>query len=154
MSQIDYIDQQILLVLKTDARMAYSKVAKDLKISNSLVHQRIKKLKDDGVIKKADLILDEKKIGYSTKAYVGVKLKEARFADQVVEVLRGVEEIVECNYVSGSYAIFVLVHARDNDHLRSILFKKIHLIEGVGGTDSFICFTTNFNRSVPIIIED
>lgn len=154
MNQLDYIDQQILLALKADARKAFSKIAGDLKISNSLVHQRIKKMKEDGVIKKADLILDERKIGYNTKAYVGIRLKEARFAEQVVKSLDLIDEVTECNYVSGKYAIFALVYAKDNDHMRRILYNKIHEVEGVGGTDSFICFTTNFDRSVPVILGE
>jgi len=153
MSQLDYIDQQIICELKADARKAYSKIAENLKISNSLVHQRIKKMKDDGVIKKADLILDEKKIGYSTKSYVGIRLKEARLAAQVVNYLEKISEVKECNYVSGKYAIFVLIYAKDNDHLRQVLYNQIHEIDGVAGTDSFICFTTNFNRSIPVISE-
>jgi len=151
MSQLDYTDKQILLALKADARKAFSKIADDLKISNSLVHQRIKKMKEEGVIIKADLLLDEIKIGYNTKSYVGIRLKEAHFASKVVEKLQDIVEVTECNYVSGKYAIFVLVFAKDNDHLRSILYNQIHEIEGVGGTDSFICFTTNFDRSVPVI---
>ncbi len=154
MSQLDYTDKQILLALKADARKAFSKIADDLKISNSLVHQRIKKMKEDGVIKKADLILDEKMIGYSTKAYVGIRLKEARFANKVVENLHDIVEVTECNFVSGKYAIFVLVYAKDNDHLRSVLYDQIHEIEGVGGTDSFICFSTNFDRSVPVTLGE
>jgi Lrp/AsnC family transcriptional regulator for asnA, asnC and gidA len=150
MSQLDYTDKQILIALKADARKAFSKIADDLNISNSLVHQRIKKMKEDGVIKKADLILDEKKIGYSTKAYVGIRLKEASFANQVVKNLYKIIEVTECNFVSGKYAIFVLVYAKDNDHLRNVLYDQIHEIEGVGGTDSFICFSTNFDRSVPV----
>ncbi|WP_299886685.1 Lrp/AsnC ligand binding domain-containing protein [uncultured Lacinutrix sp.] len=151
MSQLDYIDQQIISALKADARKAYSKIAEDLKISNSLVHQRIKKMKDDGVIEKADLVLNEKKIGYSTKSYVGIRLKEARMAAEVVSLLENIAEIKECNYVSGKYAIFVLIYAKDNDHLRQILYNQVHEIDGVAGTDSFICFTTNFNRSIPVI---
>ena len=151
MNQLDYIDQQILALLKADARTAFSKIASDLNISNSLVHQRIKKMKDDGLIKKADLLLDEKKLGYSTKAYVGIRLKEARYAEKVVNALETIPEITECNYVSGKYAIFVLIYSKDNDHLRSILYNQVHEIEGVGGTDSFICFSTNFDRSVPVI---
>ena len=154
MSQLDYTDKQILLALKADARKAFSKIADDLKISNSLVHQRIKKMKEDGVIKKADLILDEKKIGYSTKAYVGIRLKEARYANKVVKSLQDIVEVTECNFVSGKYAIFVLVYAKDNDHLRSVLYDQIHEIEGVGGTDSFICFSTNFDRSVPVTLGE
>ncbi len=152
MDQLDYVDQEIVLSLKKDARKAYSKIAQELNISNSLVHQRIKKLKADGLIKKSDLILDEKKLGYSTKAYVGIRLKEARFAEKVVLALQNIPEITECNYVSGKYAIFVLIYSKDNDHLRNILYNRVHEIEGVGGTDSFICFTTNFERSVPVII--
>lgn len=152
MSQLDYVDQKILLALKTDARKAYSKIAEELGVSNSLVHQRIKKMKNEGLIKKADLLLDEKELGYNTKAYVGIRLKEARFAEKVVLALQNIPEITECNYVSGKYAIFVLVFSKNNDHLRSILYTKIHEIEGVGGTESFICFSTNFERSVPVIM--
>ncbi len=154
MCQLDYIDQQILLALKADARKAFSKIAEDLNISNSLVHQRIKKMKEEGVILKADLILDEKKVGYHTKSYVGIRLKEARFANRVVKALESIPEVTECNYVSGKYAIFALVYAKNNDHLRTILYNKIHDIDGVGGTESFICFTTNFNRSVPVIAAE
>lgn len=154
MSQLDYVDHQILLALKADARKAFSKIAEDLNISNSLVHQRIKKMKEENLIKKADLLLDEKKLGYKTKAYVGIRLKEARFAAEVVESLEEIKEVTECNYVSGKYAIFVLVYAKDNDHLRSVLYNQIHEIDGVGGTDSFICFTTNFDRSVPVVISE
>ena len=50
MSQLDYTDKQILLALKADARKAFSKIADDLKISNSLVHQRIKKMKEDWIL--------------------------------------------------------------------------------------------------------
>lgn len=151
MCQLDYVDEQILLALKADARKAFSKIAEDLNISNSLVHQRIKKMKEEGVILKSDLILDEKKLGYNTKSYVGIRLREARFAEDVVAALENIPEVTECNYVSGKYAIFVRVYAKDNDHLRTILYNKIHDIEGVGGTESFICFSTNFNRSVPVI---
>ena len=153
MSQLDYIDQQIILELKADARKAFSKIAQDLNISNSLVHQRIKKMKEDGVIIRADLVLDEKKIGYKTKSYVGIRLKEAHFAEHVVAELQKIPEVTECNFVSGKYALFILIYALDNEHLRNILYNQIHYIEGVGGTDSFICFSTNFNKSIPVTLQ-
>lgn len=154
MSHIDYVDVKIITALKKDARAAYSKIAEKLKISNSLVHQRIKKMKSNGLIVKSDLVLDEKILGYRTKAYVGIRLEQARFAAKVVAGLEKIANIKECNYVSGKYAIFVLIYARDNDELRSILYDEIHEIPGVAGTDSFICFTTNFNRSVPVIFNE
>lgn len=150
-NQFDYVDQQILIKLREDARKPYSQIAQDLKISNSLVHQRIKKLIADGVIKNAEFILDEKKLGYNTKSYTGIRLREARFAESVMEELSRIDEIVECNYVSGNYAIFILIFAKDNEHLKDILYEQVHLINGVAGTDTFICFDTGFKKNVPII---
>ncbi|WP_062057670.1 Lrp/AsnC family transcriptional regulator [Aquimarina longa] len=150
MSHFDYIDQQILLQIRKDARKPFSQIAEDLKISNSLVHQRIKKLKQSEVINKAEFVVDEKRIGFRTKSYVGIQLKEARYASSVVEGLQKIPEILECNYVSGQYAIFFLIFTYDNQHLRKILYDQVHQIEGVAGTDSFICFDTNFKRQVSL----
>ncbi|MDX6747754.1 Lrp/AsnC ligand binding domain-containing protein [Polaribacter sp. PL03] len=149
-NQIDYIDKQILIKLQTDGRKAFSQIAEELNISNSLVHQRIKKLTDSEVIKNAEFLLDEKKLGYKTKSYTGIRLREARFAKSVMEELTKINEIVECNYVSGNYAIFILIFARDNEHLREVLYEQVHLINGVSGTDTFICFDTGFKRNIPI----
>ncbi|RBW58191.1 AsnC family transcriptional regulator [Tenacibaculum sp. E3R01] len=149
-NQFDYIDKQILIHLQSDARKAFSQIAEELKISNSLVHQRIKKLTESCVIKNAEFLLDEKKLGYKTKSYTGIRLREARFAKSVMEELKKVDEIVESNYVSGNYAIFILIFARDNEHLREVLYEQVHLINGVAGTDTFICFDAGFKRNIPI----
>ena len=149
-NQFDYIDKQILSKLQLDARKAYSQIAEELKISNSLVHQRVKKLTKEGVLKNATFIFDEKKLGYKTKSYTGIRLREARFAKSVMKELTKIDEIVECNYVSGNYAIFILIFALDNEHLQKILYEHVHLINGVAGTDTFICFDAGFRRNVPI----
>ncbi|MFY7669611.1 Lrp/AsnC family transcriptional regulator [Tenacibaculum sp. MEBiC06402] len=149
-NQFDYIDEQILDQLRKDARKAFSQIAEELNVSNSLIHQRIKKLTSEGVIKNAEFILDEKKLGYKTKSYTGIRLREARFAKDVMRELEKIDEIVECNFVSGNYAIFILIYARDNEHLQKILYDKVHLINGVAGTDTFICFDTCFKRNISI----
>lgn len=136
--------------LRKDARKAFSQIAQELNVSNSLIHQRIKKLSTEGVIKNATYILDEKKLGFKTKSYTGIRLREARFAKEVMRALEKIDEIVECNFVSGNYAIFILIYARDNEHLQKILYDKVHLINGVAGTDTFICFDTCFKRNSKI----
>ncbi|WBX68179.1 Lrp/AsnC ligand binding domain-containing protein [Tenacibaculum dicentrarchi] len=130
-NQFDYIDKQILLKLRSDARKAYSQIAEELKVSNSLIHQRIKKLTTEGLIKNAEFILDEKMLGYKTKSYTGIRLREARFAKEVMKALEKIPEITECNFVSGNYAIFILIYAKDNEHLQKILYDNVHLINGV-----------------------
>ena len=150
-NQIDFVDKEILRLLKSDARQSYVEIAKILKVSNSLVHQRIAKMKESGLIKNATLTLDEKMLGYGACSFTGIVLKEAHNAKKVVHALKQIPEVVACDFVSGKYAVFVKVFAANNEHMREVLYEKIHQIEGVSGTDTFISFGAQFNRSVPII---
>ena len=42
--EIDPIDIQILNLLSQDARKAYSAIAEELRVSNTMVHQRVNKM--------------------------------------------------------------------------------------------------------------
>ncbi|CAM2788904.1 Lrp/AsnC family transcriptional regulator [Flavobacterium frigoris] len=148
---IDYINQQIIRMLSADGRMAYSEIAKELKISNSLVHQRVKKLQDTGIISGFSIQLNAKKIGYETITYTGIATKEARFAYSIAEKLKEIPEVVECHFVSGKYALFLKIVAANNEEFRKVLYETIHNIEGVGSTDSFISFGSAFHKNISLL---
>lgn len=148
---IDYINQQIIKMLSADGRMAYSEIAKELKISNSLVHQRVKKLQDTGIISGFSIQLNAKKIGYETITYTGIATKEARFAYSIAEKLKEIPEVVECHFVSGKYALFLKIVAANNEEFRKVLYETIHNIEGVGSTDSFISFGSAFQKNISLL---
>ena len=150
-SHIDYTDKEILKTLLEDARIPYLDIAKKLKVSNSLVHQRIKKMKEKGIISGSVISLDPKQLGYLSCAYTGIVLKEAKYCEEVAKKLEEVPEVVECHYVSGKYALFVKLFAFDNDHMRIVLYEKLHQIDGVTGTDTFMSFKTYFDREVGIM---
>ncbi|MES2544889.1 MAG: Lrp/AsnC ligand binding domain-containing protein [Bacteroidota bacterium] len=148
---IDFINQQIIKILSADGRIAYSEIAKELKISNSLVHQRIKKMQETGIISGFSVVLSAKEIGYETITYTGITTKEAHFAYSIAEKLKEVPEVVECHFVSGKYALFLKIIAANNEEFRKILYEKIHIIEGVGGTDSFISFGSAFQKNITLL---
>ncbi|MFE3870101.1 Lrp/AsnC family transcriptional regulator [Flavobacterium sp. ZS1P70] len=147
---IDYINQQIIKMLSADGRIAYSEIAKELKISNSLVHQRIRKLQDSGIISGFSVQLNPKEIGYETITYTGIATKEARFAYSIAEKLKEIPEVVECHFVSGKYALFLKIVAANNEEFRKVLYEQIHNIEGVGSTDSFISFGSAFQKNISL----
>lgn len=152
-NQLDYVDERILIELSLDSKKSYIQIAKKLNVSNSLIHQRINKLKAQGILKGFNVSIDAKKLGYNTAAYMGIVLKEASQSYQVAKELTKIPEIIECNFVSGKYALFIKTVAINNDHLRRILYEKVHLIEGVGSTDTFILFGSEFKREVPITLD-
>lgn len=150
LTNTDYIDKEIIRKLSENGRMPFSDLAKELNISNSLVHLRVRKLQEAGIITGFSVKLNPKEIGFETITYTGIVTKEARFSYSISERLKEIPEVVECHWVSGKYALFVKIVAANNDDLRAILYEQIHQIEGVGSTDSFFSFGSAFEKNVPI----
>ncbi|GAB4332013.1 MAG: Lrp/AsnC family transcriptional regulator [Flammeovirgaceae bacterium] len=149
-NQLDTLDKSILQQLFEDGRKSYAQIAKDLDISNSLVHQRMSRLKAMGIVQGTKLKINPVALGYQSCAYTGIKMSDGKMVKLVAKKLAEVNEIVECSYVSGQYAFLIKTYARNNDHMRQILFEKVLTIEGVAGTDTFIAFKQVFDRDVPI----
>jgi len=147
---LDYLDQEIIKKLSENGRLPFSELAKELKISNSLVHLRIRKLQESGIITGFSVKLNAKEIGFETITYTGIATKEARYAYSISEQLKNIPEVVECHWVSGKYALFIKIVAANNEELRKVLYEQIHNIEGVGGTDSFISFGSAFEKNLPV----
>ncbi|MGB0863336.1 MAG: Lrp/AsnC family transcriptional regulator [Saprospiraceae bacterium] len=151
-NQLDAIDTRILEELTADARISFVQLAKKLKVSNTLIHQRVKKLREEGILKRATYLIDPEKLGYETATYTTIMLSNAKYHRQVEEALRDIPEIVECVNISGRFALLVKIFAKNNRHLRDIIYEKIHAIEGIEGTNSTFSFETAFVRNVPFSI--
>ena len=150
-NQIDSIDREIIESLKDDARKSYLQVAKDLGVSNSMVHQRIGRLKKLDIITKEKLSINPKELGFDTCSFAYIELREpVNDLRPVADQLEKIPEIVECNHISGSHTLLVKIYCKNNNHLRIVLYDKIHQIPGVVGTNTFISFETAFKREVPI----
>jgi Lrp/AsnC family transcriptional regulator, regulator for asnA, asnC and gidA len=148
--QIDFIDRKIFQQLIADARKSFSQIATALKVSNTLVHQRVKKMSETGLITGYGVRLNSKILGFDSVTYTGIVTKEAHYAYNIAEELQKIPQVVECHWVSGKYALFIKIVARNNEDLRKILYERIHKIEGVGGTDSFISFGAAFEKDLPV----
>ena len=151
--KLDAFDKRIVDELTNDARVPLVQLAKKLKVSNTLIHQRIRKLKENGLLLSASYQLDAWKLGYKTAAYTQIMLTNSKEIKAVTEVLRGIPEIVECVNISGRYALMVKIFATNNRHLRDIIYEKIQPIDAVEGTNTTISFETAFSRTVPITLN-
>jgi Lrp/AsnC family transcriptional regulator for asnA, asnC and gidA len=149
-NSIDYFDQQILRELENNGRKAYAQIAQDLGISNTMVHQRVTRLREIGVLKQVSIILDEKKLGFEWGAFTGLVLREDSDSSQIIEELKKIPEVTECYYITGSYALYVRIVAKSSEHMRRLLYEKIDHIPGVLKTESLIDFGAAFKRNVPI----
>ena len=148
--QIDSTDKKILKYLSRDSRVKVTDIASFIGITGAAIHQRMAKIKKAGIIKGFTLRLNEKSLGYSTCAFVGIFLdKNSRYQD-IVDRLRMIDEVVEVHYTTGVYGLFIKLYAKDNDHLMHVLNGKVQDIKGITRTETFISLEEPINRTIPI----
>ncbi len=146
--QLDQFDIQILKFLEEDGRMAFSAMAQEMGISNTMVHQRVNKLTEHGILKGIKPILDEKKIGYDWASFTGLTLDKDHNSERIIAALKAIPEVTECYYITGSYTLFIRIIAKNNEHMRRILYDQIDNISGISKTDSFMELGCAFRRNV------
>ena len=147
---LDGIDKAILRILMQNARTPVQEIARQLDLSGSAVHQRLKKLEDVNLIAGSYLKLNPASLGYSTTAYIGVYLDKAMRNPEAVAQLKKIPEVVECHYTTGNWSILIKILSKNNEHLMQLLNHKIQSIDGVSRTETFISLHQQIDRQINI----
>ena len=150
MDILDEFDISIIKELEKDGRMAFSAIANNLKISNTMVHQRINRLIEQEIITGIKPVLNEKKIGYDWATFTGITLKKDQDSEKVIEALKAIPEITECYYITGSFTLYIKMIAKDHEHMRRLLYEKIDSIPGISKTESLIELGCAFKRNISL----
>lgn len=148
MNHIDDFDLQILTFLDNDGRMAYSAIATAMGVSNTMIHQRINRLVEQGILTGIKPVLDEKKLGYDWGAFTGLSLEKDHDSARIIEELKKIPEVTECYYITGNYTLYIKIIARNHEHMRQLLYEKIDNIPGIAKTDSLIELGCAFKRNI------
>ncbi|WP_255680735.1 Lrp/AsnC family transcriptional regulator [Flavobacterium pisciphilum] len=150
MDILDEFDISIIKELEKDGRMAFSSIASTLKISNTMVHQRVNRLIDHGILTGIKPVVNEKKIGYDWASFTGITLNKDSDSDRVIQSLKEIPEVTECYFVTGSFTLYIKIIAKNHEHMRKILYEKIDSIPGIAKTDSIIELGCAFKRNITL----
>ena len=153
-NQIDSTDIRIIEALMEDGRIAYSTLAEQIGSSNTLVHQRVRKLKETGVLTKPVYLISPEHIGYDTCAFVLIIVREANQIIDVIEALKKIPEVVSCVSIMGRYDLMARLYAVNNKHLQDIVHDKLQAIPEVESTNTMVAFEVSFERQVSIPDSD
>lgn len=146
--EIDELDRQILSKLVEDGKTPYTDLAKQLYVSSGTIHVRMKKLEQMGIVKGSTLVIDYHKLGYDITAFLGVYLDKGSLYDDVAEALKKIPEIIEANYTTGVYSMFIRILCKDTNHLRLVLHDKIQKIPGIQRTETIISLDQTISRPI------
>lgn len=147
---IDGIDKKILRSLIEDARTPILEIAREVGVSGAAIHQRLRKLEKSGLLAGSKFILNPKKLGYTTMAFIGIFLDKAMNNPDAVRQLKKIPEVLECHYTTGNWSILIKVLCKDNEHLMHVLNKDIQSISGVSRTETFISLEQQIDRQINI----
>jgi len=137
-------DQQLLSVLREDARASTAEIARRLRQSRTTVQSRIARLERQGVIEGYTIRVRDDFEATHIRAHIMVTVLPKQMA-AVVEALRAMPEVRALHSLSGAFdlvALGVVPSVQDMDRLTD----RIGEIEGVERTTSAIVLSTKFER--------
>lgn len=135
--KLDPIDQRIITMLQEDGRRSYSEIAEEVKRTEVTIRRRVKRLVDEGYIKRFTVILDPLKIGRRIRAFIRVKtvMKEASLISKKVQHFK---EVDEAYFLDGACGIILKVTVDDLAKLREFLEIQLGKVPGVGEIETCI----------------
>lgn len=148
--EIDSLDKRIISELQSDARRPFLDMARKCLVSGGTIHQRVEKLRENGIIEGSSISVNHKKLGYGVEVLLGIHLVNAKVVSKVVKKLEKFPEVVQALYTTGNYALFIKVITRDIDSYHNFLVKKLQAIEEIRSTESFICLETPIDRELKL----
>lgn len=134
---LDNIDEKIIAMLQEDGRRSYSEIADAAERTEVTIRRRVKRLIDEGYIRRFTVILDPMKMGRKIRAIIRVKtvMKEATVISKKVLHFK---EVDEAYFLDGACGIMLKVTVDDLAKLREFLELKLGKVPGVGEIETCI----------------
>jgi len=120
--KLDEIDYKILEILRRDARTPFTDVGRDLGISDATVHVRVKRMMDEGIIKKYTIVVDEEALGRKVRGFVLINVDPGSLEDVAKQLVQN-ERVSAVHEIHGPNDLIVKVEAGDLDEMRDLMLK-------------------------------
>ena len=129
---MDKLDVGILQALQRNARQTYKEIGTHLGVAHSTVYDRIRRLENEGVIKKYTTRVDLEKIGMDPIMAIMTVFTAPQESEAVAEKLAEAAEVLEVSTsLSEELLIIAKVTAKDRDKLHAFIAKKVAPLPGV-----------------------
>lgn len=151
--ELDQTDLEILRLLQQDASLTNKEISFKLKKSIATIHERTRRLKEKGYIKRIVAILDRKKINRSLIAFSQVLLN-----DHAAETLSSFErevakfpEVMECFQMTGAFDFILRIATVDMEAYHLFYRNKLATLPNISTVQSFFVLSeTKSDTAYPL----
>ena len=154
MISLDNSDKAILRELQADASISNLELSKKIGLSPSACLTRTKNLRESAVIKQFTTIIDEKKLGMETLAFVLVNLTPMnRDSIQLfMEDVNNYPQIQECYTLTGSHDFLLKIVAKDTQSYRDFIIDNLTANPIISSVESLVVLGVE-KRTTSIPVE-
>ncbi|APU41435.1 Lrp/AsnC family transcriptional regulator [Streptomyces sp. NPDC056254] len=144
---MDDIDRALVLRLQQDAGQSYAALGTAVGLSAGATHERVRKLRERGVIRRTTVDVDPAAVGSGVLAYVMVDSNA--WMGESADAFAAIPEIQEAHIIAGSASVLVKVRTASTGQLQDVL-RRLYAIDGVSGTHATVVLDTFFERPLPL----
>jgi Lrp/AsnC family leucine-responsive transcriptional regulator len=147
---MDVIDRRLVDLLRTNARLSYAELARQVGLSAPAVHERIGKLESSGVLRGYRADVDPEAVGLGVTALIGIVQSDDSEIDEVADALYTLPEVESCYFLAGPESFLVKVRVGTIAELERLIVR-FNRVPGIARTHSTIALSTKWeNRPQPV----
>jgi Lrp/AsnC family transcriptional regulator, leucine-responsive regulatory protein len=135
---LDAKDLSILKLLQQNARSTVKEISEKVHLSTTPVHERIKRMEDNGVIKQYATLVDNAKVkkGLMVICYVSLRQHSKTSGDKFIKAINELNEVIECYTISGEFDFILKVVSENMDAYYDFHVNKLSQVENMGKVQS------------------
>jgi Lrp/AsnC family leucine-responsive transcriptional regulator len=142
---VEEIDRKIVSLLARNGRMSFTELARQAGLSVSAVHQRVRRLEQDGVITGYAATFNPEDVGLPLTAFVSVKPFDPAAPDDIPQRLEHLTAIEACHSVAGDENYILKVRVSSPAALEDLLYQ-IRTLGGASTRTTVVLSTPYENR--------
>jgi len=137
---MDSLDQQVIAMLRANARASVATLAGKLGVSRGTVTNRITRMEDDGTITGYTVRLKPDAQPHEISAWTSIAV-EGNQTRKVIAVLLGEPGVAAIHDTNGRWDLLAELRASNLNELAEVL-ERLRLVKGIGATETSIHLQT------------
>lgn len=142
---MDSTDRSLLALLQRDATRPYTELGQAVGLSAGAVHERVRKLREQGVIRHTTVDVDPAALGRDVLAFVLVQAGTWMGDEDTRAALAALPEVEEAHVIAGRASLLLKIRTASPGRLQDVL-RRIYRVDGITGTEAIMVLETYFER--------
>ena len=138
------LDNQIIALLKRNARMLVTQMARELGVSRVTIDAHIKKMETSGIISGYTVKLGTEEFRHKVSGWILISV-QANKEEYAIEKMIGTPEITRLHTTNGKWDLAAEIQVPTLEHFDAVI-SKLRQIDGITETDTSLLLSSHIGE--------